>query len=177
MTILTSQVVLTIGDASVETVAASITVLPVPILGSGGTGRLIHPTLGTYDYPYAPDEWTNINGDVVVAPIWSSSKTLSGASNTLFAGNVRDTTVSEKWTSEVSMPMDMVDMLLTLWQNPPNPSVAHVHWYPNYTTTFGYKVILMALNVNGEGLNLNFVARQGWINGDVELKMKVVAKI
>ena len=78
MSILTSQTTFTVGDASTETTSTSITILPA-LGASTGKGRLIHPTLGIYDYERCPDEWSNMDGDAIIAPIWASSSLASGA--------------------------------------------------------------------------------------------------
>ena len=128
MTTLTASATLTIGDAS--TVTESISLLVLPVAGSyEGTGRLVHPTFGTYDYERPPDEWTNLDGDALIAPIWASTKTLLGAANTLFAGNLRDVIVEERWTQPVCCLAAHLRALLPMWMNPPDPSVAYVEWY------------------------------------------------
>lgn len=177
MAILTSQTTFTIGDATTEQASTQITILPA-LGASTGTGRLIHPTLGTYDYEKCPDEWSNLDGDVIIAPIWSSSKTLQGAANTLFQGHLRDTIIEERWIADgASISLAMLRVLLAFWQNPPNPASNYVLWYPNYTSSFGYKVILVALEVNGSGINLDYVSRLGWVTGDVVLRLKVAERL
>lgn len=176
MTTLTSQATFTIGESSTDEASVNLTILPA-VGASTGRGRLIHPTLGTYDYQTCPDEWSNVDGDVIIPPIWSSSKTLNGASNTLFAGNIRDVVVEERWLEDSSVSMDQVRMLASFWQNPPDPAEEHVEWYPNYTNEHGYKVILLALDLNGQGLNFDYVARQGYARGMLALRMRVVDRI
>lgn len=176
MTILTSQTTFTVGEAATETVAARLTILPVPAAGTG-KGRLTHPTLGTYDYPSAPDEWSNIDHDAIIAPIWASTKTLDGAANTLFAGSLRAVVVEERWTGELSASIEMVRMLAAIWQNPPDPAADHVRWYPNYTSALGFKVIVLALEVGGQGINLDFISRQGWVTGNVVLRMRLAGRV
>lgn len=177
MATLTSQSTFTIGDAATEAVSTQLTILPAIGAGSG-TGRLIHPTLGTYDYEKCPDEWSNVDGDVIIAPIWASTKTLQGAANTLFQGHIRDTVIEERWIGEdASISLTMLRMLLSFWQNPPNPATDYVKWYPNYTNNYGYKVVLMAVDVNGSGVNLDYVSRLGYVTGDVVLRFKVAEKL
>lgn len=177
MATLTSSTTFTIGDSATEAETTQITILAAPVDGSG-SGRLIHPTLGTLDYEKCPDEWSNVDGDVIIAPIWSSSKTLVGSSNTLFAGHLRDTVVEETWIgTEASISVDMMRVLLSFWQTPPNPSTQYIQWYPNYTNQLGFNVILQAVDVNGAGVNLNYIARIGWVVGDVTLRMKIASRI
>jgi hypothetical protein len=176
MTILTSQTTFTVGEAAIELAAASLTILPVTEVGSG-KGRLVHPALGAYDYPHAPDEWSNMDGDALIAPIWASAKTLDGSANTLFAGSLRDVVVEERWNGELTAPMAMVRMLASFWQNPPDPALDYVQWYPSYANALGFKVIVLALDVNGQGINLDYISRQGWVTGNVVLRMKLVGRV
>jgi hypothetical protein len=176
MTILTSSTTFTVGEAAIETVAASVTILPVPGAGTG-KGRLVHPTLGSYDYPHAPNAWGGMDGDAIIAPIWASAKTLDGAANTLFAGNIRDSEVYETWSGELAMPLAMVRMLASFWQAPPDPAVDYIKWYPSYSNALGFKVILLALDVNGQGYNLDYIARQGWVPASVVLKMRIAGRV
>lgn len=176
MPTLTSQNTFTVGEASTETVSVNITVLPA--LGSDtGKGRLVHPTLGTYDYEKCPDEWLNIDGDVIIPPIWASSKALQGSSNTLFAGHIRDVVVEERWLGELSVSIEMVRMLASFWQTPPNPSDDYVEWYPNYISPLGYKVIIVALELNGQGLNFDYISRLGHVRGDLVLRMRIAGRV
>lgn len=176
MTTLTSSATFTIGEASTESASTVLSILPA--IGSGsGTGRLIHPTFGAYDYEKCPDEWTNMDGDAIIAPIWSSSKTLNGASNTLFVGNIRDVVVEERWLGEISVSLTMLRMLAAIWQNPPNPSDGYVTWYPNYVNDLGFKVIVLALDLNGQGLNFDYVSRQGYCSGELVLRMRIAGRV
>ncbi len=176
MTILTSQTTFTVGDASTDTTSTSITILPA-IGASTGKGRLIHPTLGTYDYECCPDEWSNIDGDAIIAPIWASSKTLNGTSNTLMMGNIRDVVVEERWTSGLSTSLEMVRILASFWQNPPDPALDYIKWYPNYVNTNGYNVILTNLELNGQGLNFDYISRQGYVTGALVLRMRIAGRV
>src|SRR5438105_11089454 len=98
MTTLTSSATITIGDGSTVTEQASVVVIPAAGVGEGN-GRLIHPTLGTYDYDMPPNQWVNLHGDVIVAPIWASEKTLSSVANTLWQGVIRDVVIEEHWNA------------------------------------------------------------------------------
>lgn len=176
MATLTSQSTFTVGESGVETASINLTILPA--LGSGtGKGRLIHPTLGTYDYEKCPDEWANVDGDVIIPPVWASSKTLDGVSNTLFAGNIRDVIVEERWTDDVSAPLSMVRALISFWQNPPDPAIDFIRWYPNYVNALGFKVILVSLDLNGQGINFDWFSRNGYVHGVLSLRMRIVARI
>ena len=178
MTTLTSSATFSVGESTVEIVQTTLNVLPAPGLVTGdGTGRLIHPTLGTYDYPYVPDEWTNFESDIIVPPIWTSTKTLDGASNTLFEGNIRDVEVEERWNSEISGPIEFLRMLLAFWTNPPDPDEAYVEWYPNYINSYGYQVIIKAVTVGGSDVTLNYVTRQDWVEGVIALRMRIVSRL
>jgi hypothetical protein len=68
MTILTSSATIAVGDGAAAVDSVQLTVLPA-VGAPNGRGRLVHPSLGTYDYVRGPDEWTNIDGDAIIAPI------------------------------------------------------------------------------------------------------------
>lgn len=175
MTTLTNSAIFTVGDAATAVESVALTILPAAASGSG-SGRLIHPTLGTYDYSHMPDQWTNIDGDIIVAPIWSSAKTLIGAANTLMQGHVRDVTVTERWTFAV--PVAHLRALLLHWQNPPDPSVGFVQWWPNYTSTLGFKVALTDLTVGSEAVTLDWISlRHNMVVSDVALKLRIIDRV
>lgn len=176
MPTLTSSADFTVLDAPTE--AASITLTVLPIAGAGeGSGRLIHPTLGIYDYPGAPDEWTNMDGDAVIAPVWSSTLTLDGAANTLWQGTIQDVVIEERWLGHggLSMPIDQLRMLLSMWMNPPDPATGYVQWQPSYANSHTYNVIVLAVLVSGQpGSTLNYIIKQGWVAAPVTLRLRLV---
>ncbi len=178
MSTLTSTSTLTIADAAVAVESISLTVLPVPSSG-GGRGRLIHPSLGTYDYPMPPDRVVNMRGAAIIAPIWASTKTLLGAANTLFAGDVRDVIAKENWTqSLVYGGTAHIDMLLAMWMNAPDPSVATVQWYPNYVTTLGYNVALLDCKLGDESITTYVgLHNAGHERGPLVLTMRLLSLI
>lgn len=177
MATLTATGSFTVGDAATESVSISLPV--IGLAGSyTGTGRLIHPSLGTYDYARAPNEWVNMDGDVIIPPIWSSSKTLLGSANSLFVGDIRDVTVEETWTqSGAAMEAAMVRMLISFWMNPPDPGVAFVQWYPTYTSELGFNVVMLDLTLKGRSIAFDSLSHAGWVRGPVNLKMKIVSRI
>lgn len=182
MTTLTSSATFAIGAGTPVIETAQITVLPA--LGSAtGKGRLIHPTLGTLDYPNAPDEWANIDGDVIVAPIWASTKTLVGAANALWQGNLRDVIVAESWIQALNVQVTFLRQLLTFWQNPPDPDTGTpVQWWPNYATALGFQVALLEVKIEGDkltdGVVLNpTVPLRGWVSGQVTLRMRILGRV
>lgn len=175
MSTLTASTTFSIGASSVVVESASVVILPAVAAGSG-RGRLVHPTLGTYDYAQMPDEWVNVDADVVIAPIWASSRTLDGDANTLWQGSLRDVEVEEHWTFAVSIAH--VRAISAMWQNPPDPDDGFVAWYPNYANGNGYSVILEALSVGGEGVKLNYVSkRYGFVVDDMVLRMRIVERL
>lgn len=176
MTTLTSTATFTIADAATVVEEAQAIILPVASTGEG-RGRLIHPTLGTYDYVHAPDEWTNLDGDVIISPIWANSKTLSGSSNTLWAGDIRDTIVEERWTGQLSSSVAHLRALLAMWQNPPDPAADYVEWWPSYANALGYKVVLIALEVGGQAITLSYISRQGWVAAPITLRMRIAERV
>jgi hypothetical protein len=62
MPTLTNSATLAIGAAVPAVEEVSIAVVPAASVATGN-GRLVHPTLGTLDYTYAPNAWTNVDGD------------------------------------------------------------------------------------------------------------------
>ena len=178
MTTLTSSASFTVADATTSIATVALPVISAGGFGAGGTGRLIHPTLGTYDYARAPNEWSNLDGDVVIPPIWSSTKTLLGAANTLFVGDIRDVTVEETWReSGAAMEAAMLRTLLSFWMNPPDPAVAFVQWYPSYTSVLGFNVLLLELSLKGRSITFDSLSHQGWVRGPVNLKIKIVSRV
>lgn len=179
---LTNNATFTFGPASpqVEEVAIEIMALPVGPAPTGH-GRLVHPTLGTLDYDYTPTNWTNIDADLIVAPVWATSKTLRGSANTLWRGDVRDVVCVERWDSDaggLKMRMETLRMLIAFFVNPPDPANATVQWWPNYTSDQGFKVAITNLTVGGQGVTLDTLAtRKGWARRDVELTLKILGRV
>jgi hypothetical protein len=154
-----------------------LTVLPVPV-GATGRGRLIHPTFGTYDYPMPPDEWVNLRGDAIIAPIWASTKTLLGAANTLFVGDVRDVICEERWTQGIVYGGTAhADALIAMWSNPPDPSVAYVQWFPNYSSTQGFNVVLLGLTLGQKDITTSSLSHGGHDRGPLILRLRIASRI
>jgi hypothetical protein len=173
MPTLTASNTFTVGDASVEVVEERVSVVAAGGNGTG-RGRLWHPTFGAYDYPHAPDEWTNVDGDALIAPVWQHEKTLDGGQNTLWPGKLRDVECVERWIGDAAITADHLRMLLTFWMNPPDPAQGYVLWHPTYINVAGYKVVLRDLRVSGDQIGLSHLHKQGLIAGPVELVIGVV---
>lgn len=179
MPTLTNTTTFTIGGGAPVVEELTLLVLPPPAEATG-KGRLVHPTLGTLDYSYAPNSWTNVDGDVIAAPVWASTKTLQGASSTLWRADIRDVECRERWNTEaggLKMPIEMVRTLILFFTNPPDPASSAVEWYPTYTSSLGFKVALVDLNVGGQGVTLDWVTRKGWVTGDVELALRILGRV
>lgn len=175
MTTLTSATTFTIGASSTAIETAQVLILPTLAAGTG-RGRLVHPTLGTYDYAHMPDEWVNVDGDVLIAPVWASTKALDGAANTLWQGNIRDVEVEEHWTFAVSIAH--LRSILAMWQDPPDPDDGYVKWYPTYLNALGYNVLMLSVTVGGQDVKLNWIARRhSMVIEDLVLRMRVVARL
>lgn len=172
MPALTSSSSFAIGAGAVLTETVTVTVLPVAAPGTG-TGRLVHPALGTYDYPHPPDEWTNLSQDVVVPPVWANARTLDGAANTLWPGSIQDVEASERWLSPISMPVEFLNQLLAFWQNPPAPP-GFIEWHPSYQTVLKYRVIILEVTAGGRAVTLDFISRQGWVSGTTEIRYRLI---
>lgn len=85
MPTLTANATFTLGAGSPASETLDIPILPAAG-GTSGRGRLIHPTLGVIDYEQSPDEWKGIDGDVLMPPVWASTRTLAGAARLSVAG-------------------------------------------------------------------------------------------
>lgn len=154
MATLSSSAAFTVAAQNALITEVSTVVMPAVSNPQGSNqGRIVHPTLGTFDYEYAPDEWTNIDGDLIIMPTFASTKSLQGASNSLFQGNVRDVMCEERWKSlgGLAMPVSQLRTLLACAMNPIDPSVGYMQWFPNYTTGIGYNVLLLDVVVGSAG--------------------------
>jgi hypothetical protein len=175
MATLQSSDTFSVGDAVLTQEQVTVPVVAAPVSGSG-TGRLIHPTLGTYDYDMAPPEWGNMDTDAIIPPVWASAKTLTGGANTLWSGYMKDVEVYEKWTGKVAMKAPQFRTYLDFWMNPPSPP-SYILWYPNYLNANGYQVLITSVSCGGsKGVNLDFTLYQsdGFIKGPVTLNMRLV---
>jgi len=170
MATLTNSTAFTIAASSTVVADVDIEVIAVAAAGEG-RGRLIHPTLGTFDYPYMPEQWVNMDGDAIIAPKWQTSETLSSGQATLWGGNVRDVECVETWTAPggLSMPMTMLRMFMSFFQNPVDPTVDYLQWWPSYTTTLGFDVVMKSLTVGGSDILLTDVTLQGWCDKPVSM--------
>lgn len=162
-------------------------VLPVlpPLVAPFGKGKISHPTLGTFDYSTKPDQWLNVDSDVIIKPTWTSTRTLSSGANVLWQGNVKDVLVTEKWNQALAMPVSQLRMLLAIYTNPVDPSVGYCQWFPNYVNNFVYNVIPQTLSVGGSEdfvfddiINAldQFGLPDGWISNPVTFAIKIVSK-
>jgi hypothetical protein len=175
MTTLTASATFSVGASSTLTESITATILPAIVAGAG-RGRLVHPTLGTYDYAYMPDEWVNVDSDVIIPPIGANARTLDGAANTLWQGHIRDVEVEERWTFAVSIAH--LRSIAAMWQNPPDPDDGYVQWYPNYANGNGYSVLLLDLSAGGQGIKLNWISRRhSFLIEDMALRMRIVARL
>jgi hypothetical protein len=156
------------------------------ITSSTGNGTISHPLFGTYDYEVKPDQWVNMDADAIIRPVWSSSKTLSSATNVLWSGSIKDVTVEERWTQPLSMTLRMFRVLATLYMNPIDPAVGYCTWYPNYINGHSYYVIPASLSV---GDSTNFVFDDivntkneygngnGWLTSPVTFALRLVRRL
>lgn len=179
------------GTFEVVAAAEEVVELPIEVYPSypveSGHGRIVHPTLGAFDYETKPDEWVNVDADAIIAPVWSSTRTLTSAANVLWKGNIRDVIVEERWKAlgGLAMPITQLRMLLAIWTTPVDPDVGYVHWYPNYITQVGFKVIPMMLASGGQGITFDDVVNYkdeygdpiGWMTNPVTLTLKMVERL
>lgn len=176
MATLTASATLTIAAGDLVTETAELVVLPVAGPGEG-RGRLVHPTLGAFDYAFAPDRWTNLRGDVVVAPIWASAQTLAGAAATLWPGSLQDVTIEETWSDSYAMDGGQLDLLLQLYQTPPDPADGYLELWPSYASTLGFRVAFVALEVGGQDVALTPMSvTDDVIEGPVVARFRVIGR-
>ena len=175
----------------VAAAAEELVTLPIEVFPAfpteSGRGRIIHPTLGAFDYEIKPDEWVNIDADAIIAPIWASSRTLTSAANVLWQGHLRDVVVEERWKAlgGLSMPITQLRMLLAVWTTPIDPDVGYVHWFPNYITPLAFKVLPVMLSAGGQGLAFDDVVNYkdedgnpiGWVTAPVTFQLKLVERL
>jgi hypothetical protein len=128
----------------------------------------------------------NIDADAIVPPVWASSRTLTGAANVLWPGNLRDVVVEERWKGEggISMPIEQLRMLLSFWTTQPDPEEAYVEWYPTYITRVSFKVLLIGLTAGGQNIVLDDVVNyrdlrgpDGWVTAPVVLQLRLVGRL
>lgn len=175
MAVITNSTAFTIAAQSTAAVTTDVEVIAAGAAGTGN-GRLVHPTLGTFDYLYMPEQWTNMDGSAIIFPNWQSSKTLGAGQNTLWGGVLKDTECTETWTAPggLAMPMDMLRLLLDFFQNPPDPTVDYVQWYPSYITTLGFDVVIKNLQVGGRAITFTDISLQGWIDQPVSITYQLI---
>lgn len=177
MPTLTSAASWTLGAASPAAEELEIPILPA-VSSTTGRGRLVHPTLGIVDYEKAPDAWSGIDTDILMPPVWASTKTLSGAANTLWRGNLRDAVAIERWLGDdLSMSIEQLRLLLAVWQNPVDPAAGYLQWWPNYSTTLGYQVMMTDVSVGGQGVTLDYITRQGWVAAPVTISYRIAGRL
>jgi len=153
MTTLSSSATFSVASSTALTISTTVPVFPA-VTAPDGNGRIVHPDLGSYDYEFKPDEWINMDTDAIIAPVWASTRTIGGAAHALWEGSIEDVVVEERWGGKqngMSMPITQLRQLMAIWQNPVDPSVGYVQWFPNYINGNGYNVIPLDLVVGSAG--------------------------
>lgn len=177
---LTSTATIIVADQTPTTASTSVVILPPSSApGAVAKGRLIHPTLGTYDYPQAPEETQNVDGGPVYRPIWSHAQTLGGAASALWSGYLRDARVIERWKQgDVGMPAAFARALWAFFTNPPNPADdSFILWTPSYAgTDQQWRVAITDLRIGGDGFNIDWRLMNfaSYVPGPIELEMRVL---
>jgi hypothetical protein len=162
---------------------------------------MVHPVLGTFDYEYKPDQWVNVDGDIIVAPLWQSTKTLRGSVNTFWEGDISEVICEERWLSSggMAMPVSQFRMLYAMWTTPVDPDVGYIQWFPNYANGNGYNVIISDMVCGAPGNSsmarqsgigyftlvlddvVNYLGpdgeNEGWATLPVSLFLKIVSKV
>lgn len=181
------------SESTFEVIGAAEELITLPLEvwpaypAESGHGRIIHPTLGAFDYETKPDEWVNIDADAIITPVWASTRTLTSSANVLWQGNIRDVVVEERWKAlgGLAMPITQLRMLLAIWTTPVDPDVGYVHWYPNYITSVGFKILPVMLTSGGQGVTFDDVVNYkdedgdpiGWMTNPVTFTLKLVARL
>lgn len=164
---------------------ATFPVLPA-LMAPYGKGKISHPIFGTFDYDVKPDQWKNVDTDILIKPVWSGSKTLTSAANTLWFGNIKDVIAEERWNQNLAMTISQLRLLNSIYTNPVDPSIGYVQWFPNYSNNNVYNVIPVDLTVaDNDGIVLDDIVNaknehgldDGWVTGPVILKLRLVAKV
>jgi len=173
--VITNSTAFVIAAGSSATAEASVTVIPNAAPGEGA-GRLIHPTLGTFDYAYMPEQWVNMDGNALIIPKWQNTQTLDSGQNTLWSGNIKDVECKEIWTAPggLAMPMSQLRVLISFFQNPPDPTVDYIQWWPSYVTGNGFDVVIKSMQVGSSGFTFSDVSLQGWIDLPVTMVYQIV---
>lgn len=183
---ISSSATFQVAGGTTAAVQLTLPVLPVwPV--ESGYGRIIHPTIGAFDYETKPDEWMNIDTDVIIPPVWASTRTMTGAANVLWNGDIRDVVVEERWKAlgGLAMPISQLRMLLMIWTNPIDPAEDYVRWYPNYISPLGFQVLPISVQVGGQGVTFDDVINykdaegdpDGWVTNPVTFQMKLVGRL
>lgn len=179
MAIFSAESTFVVADTESAATEAVTVVVTAPVTAPNGTGRLIHPIYGTYDYELAPDEWGNFDSDIVAAPVWAHTRTLTGAVGTQWSGYARDPEVYEQWNGAVAAHAAQLRMFLDMWQHPPTPPT-YLRWAPTYVNNHIYDVQLVDISCGGaSGINLNYLMLQnlGFVKGPLKLTYRIVATV
>lgn len=172
---LSSSSTFDVADQATVSESLSVTVEPPVGLGTGGRGRLVHPTLGTYDYPNTPTETVNLDGDVCFPPIFASSRTFGGNVHAQWDGFAGDVVVVERWVNgETGGPIAHLRALWQMYANPPEPGDA-VIWTPNYATSKSFRVLIVGVRSGGGEYTIDrYLAGKGFAPSPVELELRVL---
>jgi|GEM_PF-4525769 len=176
MATLVSSATIVVEAADTEVEQVEVVVLPVAGPGTG-PGRIDHPTLGSFTYEFPPDEWTNYRGDVVVAPVWAMATSLTSATATLWAGNIRDVECEERWIDSAAMTATMFDAMLALWQTPVDPADGYIEWWPSYASDLGYKVAIVGMSAGGSEITLTSALDLDCVEGPVAWRLRILGRV
>lgn len=170
----------TVSDQATTDLTAAVTILPAAGAGPGGKGRLIHPTLGTFDYYSPPDETENLDrAGAVMRAMWARSQTLGGQIDVLWPGYLRDVRVIERWKNgDVGSPLAHLRTLAAMAATPPDPAgglAGAVVWAPTYAIATRYAVVLAAVRVGGSEYRIDWrLEGLGYTPSPVELEMRIL---
>lgn len=177
---ITTNATITVYNGVALSASATETVQPPAGFGTGGRGRLVHPSSypSGYDYPYTPDETVNVEVVAAPPPSWAITQTLGGASEALWTGYTRGMRVIERWVAgDTGGLLTHLGALWTMFADPPDPDAAeYVTWSPNYSLSASYNVAIVAVRAGGEpGYKLlRRLAGLGYAPQPVELELAII---
>lgn len=177
---LTASTTFDVADQAPVSAEAAVVIQPAVGVGTGGRGRLVHPTLGTYDYANTPDETVGLDGDVLYGPTWAHTATLGGAVDAWWPGFKRDARVVERWKQgQVGAPIEHLRMLWAMFAAPPADPIANpVIWTPNYANARSYRVALVDVRAGGERITLDRrLLSWGYAPQPVELELRILGDV
>lgn len=170
----------------------------------GGLHILTHPdsALAPIVYFKNPDRVVNMDNDFLASPFIGTHVTIGSTQVVRQERDVDDVIVTERWLgsdNRLSMPTAFLRSLIEYWINPPalsggNPT--YITWQPRSRNALTYQVELLSLRAGGSDGEFDagdlrpgggseiqgpqdglYNIPTGFVDREVELRMKLVAKV